>query len=40
MKKDTILVSIGSVNSETGHIQNISKIAEIVHSKAICQASC
>lgn len=33
MKKDTILVSIGSVNSETGHIQNISKIAEIVHSK-------
>lgn len=31
IRKDTILVSISSVNSETGHIQDINKISEIVH---------
>ena len=33
VRKDTILVSIGGVNSEIGAIQDLSKIAEIVKEK-------
>lgn len=32
IRKDTILVSISSVNSESGHIQNINAISNIIHN--------
>lgn len=37
MRKDTILVSIMSVNNEIGSIQNISEISEIVHKSSKCK---